>query len=234
MEITNTEIEKEIKVPTLILTTLDILSKRHSSAQNSPHNLYRYQYLLEKKSSDICNWYTSNNENLFYDGFIHEGCFLLACSNCLQDDILISESNAQEDLQGTDFKLKEGKKPEKPLDVTISIPEYARKLSYKNLIPIILPIYNPEVGKSYPEIFLDNPTKETYQDYIKHIVFHNQRILGNRFPQKLEINVLKKKKEKEEALFYRNNGSTSYFVKIHKTKYNRIMRILNTLDKLTL
>ncbi len=233
METTNTKIELETKVPTLILTTLDILIRRHSSAQYSDQDLHRYQYLLEERSDDICNWYENDNEALFYDGFIHEGCFLLACNNCLQKNILITTSNAQEDLDGRDFILKEGKS-EKFFDVTISAPEYARKLSYENKMPILLPIHNAEIGKTYAENFLGNPTKKTYQNYIKHVVTHNRKILDNEFLERFEICVLKKRKEKSETLSYKNNGSSSYFIKIHRIKYNKIMRILNTLERLTL
>ena len=233
METTNTKIELETKVPTLILTTLDILIRRHSSAQYSDQDLHRYQYLLEKRSDDICNWYENDNEALFYDGFIHEGCFLLACNNCLQKNILITTSNAQEDLDGRDFILKEGKS-EKFFDVTIRAHEYARKLSYENKMPILLPIHNAEIGKTYAENFLGNPTKKDYQNYLKHVVRHNKRILDNKFLEKFELSILKKKNEKPETLFCKNNGSVSYFIRIHKTKYNKIMRILNTFESLTL
>lgn len=192
---------------------------------------------MNDRNHEILNW-RQNKEELFYDGFMHEGCFLLACQECFGDDHFIINSNAKEDKQGIDFKLMSKKGYKGLVDVTISIDSFAQKLdpnSKSKSIPILLPIHNPNTQKSYVELFLENPNLEEFQEYLEHIHSHNHRILSNGITNRLNIDIIKGKNGRKGSLNRtRQNGNSSYSIELEKKRYYQITNLLSNLKKFTL
>jgi hypothetical protein len=221
----------ENETPALIVATLNNLNKRYISAQERSGRENKYQRNLYDESIKISQLYLNEDEDLFYNGFVNESCFFLACQYSLPDEWHASSSNAQQDLNGTDFIIHNGKRKYK-FDVTISADSYARKLAGESAPAIILPIYSPTDKKTYTQLLLKEPSEENYKRYLEHIVFHNRRILNNDFSQRFDIEIIKKKNGKALTTIG-ENGSLLYHIKIQKAKYRKIKKILKILEQST-
>lgn len=235
MKETVSETNTKSCVPTLIDTTLDIIKKRFHSASSTTDS-ENYKDLMLEKAMEIWSWYPSE-EKLFYDGFMHEGCFLLAWNNCFGKDISISSSCADIDRKQGDFIL--GYNDSSTItDVTISWDFYAKKLGSSDnysINPILLPIYKNSTNKTYVELFLEEPTKALCNEYFDHLIDINEKIINNRIPKKIEVKVIKKKGcEKSETISFRKNSHNCYSVIIHKNRFKRITELLSLMKKANL
>jgi hypothetical protein len=228
----NPQIEEEQNnLPPLIITTLNTLDKRYISASKQSARDSNYQKILYDESINISQLYLNEDERLFYNGYINESCFFLACKHSFQNGWSVSKSNARQDLNGTDFMLYNHRKKYE-LDVTISSNSYARRLVNKKVLSLILPIYSPKDAKTYTQLFLENPTEEDYKKYLEHLIFHNRRILNNEFPRRFDVQRVKKKSEKPLTTA-RCNGSLQYHIKIQETKYRKLKEILYIIEQST-
>lgn len=221
-------------LPPLIDTALTILGTKYSSADTETSKSLRYREIMFERASEIWSWYP-NNSQLYFDGFMHEGCFLWAFKNCLQTEFNISHTEEKDDIGGIDFKLELEDKAHKihKVDVTVSPRSYAEKLGlrcYKSS-PILLPVYVNESRNTYVNKFLKSPTQEASQEYINHIVEYNRDILHNKVGEKFKINIVKKKgNEQAKAVHFANNSSYLHSIYIHKARYKRILKLLDLLE----